>query len=165
LNTIPIDSGKVFAWRLDQEKHAAAWDSGYGAALVGGRWNLPKVSVVYASLDPALCVLEKAVHSGFASINTVPHTLTKFCILANASISVVTPEQVPNPNWLRPCGNNSAQQRFLASLLSDTAKPFVLIPSVVSPESWNVLFDPVIARGQYSLSKQERYALDARLSP
>lgn len=41
----------------------------------------------------------------------------------------------------------------------------VLISSVVSSHSWNVIFDPAAARGPYGTVVQERFALDLRLHP
>jgi hypothetical protein len=42
---------------------------------------------------------------------------------------------------------------------------FVLIPSVVSVHSWNVIFDPSVAKGFYDWIAQEAFALDTRLHP
>lgn len=54
------------AWRLDQSKYAATWDSGEGAFLVGGRWNSRGVRAVYCAIDPATAILEVAVQRDFA---------------------------------------------------------------------------------------------------
>jgi len=45
------------------------------------------------------------------------------------------------------------------------AYPFVLIPSVVSVHSWNVIFHPTAGRGFYGSVAQERFALATRLHP
>jgi len=42
---------------------------------------------------------------------------------------------------------------------------FVLIPSAVSPHSWNLLFAASLAAGTYRMRSQERFALDTRLHP
>jgi RES domain-containing protein len=95
----------------------------------------------------------------------IPHIVTKFLIEDFTMIEIVEPSQISNPNWLRPGTPNSAQQAFLAARLTSLAKPFVLVPSVISPESWNVLFDPSVAKGKYRVMDQTRFALDQRLSP
>jgi RES domain-containing protein len=41
----------------------------------------------------------------------------------------------------------------------------VLIPSAVSTHSWNLIFVAAAAAGAYSVSLQERFALDTRLHP
>ena len=51
-------AGEVLAWRLDDERFKAAWDSGEGAFQVGGRWNSPGVRAVYCAIDPATAVLD-----------------------------------------------------------------------------------------------------------
>jgi RES domain-containing protein len=76
---------------------------------------------------------------------------------------VVQPDDVPNPNWLRPGIPSAGQQAFGAALLARHA--FVLLPSVVSAHSWNLVFDPGMAAGAYALIAQERFALDPRLHP
>ena len=149
------------AWRLDRANHAASWDSGEGARAEGGRWNSAGQRAVYASLDPATTILERAVHTGFALLDTVAHVLTSVRIGEPASVHVVQPKAVPNPNWLRPGYPSAGQQEFGDRLLAK--HPFIVIPSVVSTHSWNLMFDPTRAQGAYTLVKQEPFALDSRL--
>jgi RES domain-containing protein len=151
------------AWRLDQKRHKASWDSGEGARLAGGRWNAAGRRVVYCSLDPATTILEVAVHKTFAALDAVPHVLTSLEITNTAGVFVVRPEMVPNPNWLRPGSPSAGQQAFGDRLLRDHA--FVILPSVVSVRSWNLIFDPGVAAGHYVRVSQENFALDTRLHP
>ena len=78
-------------------------------------------------------------------------------------VHVVTPASVPNPNWLRPGVVSAGQQIFGDARLR--AHPFVLVPSVVSTHSWNVVFDPAVATGKYDRIVQDDFALDTRLHP
>ena len=153
----------LVAWRLDQKKFAARWNSGEGARLMGGRWNSRGRRIVYCSVDPATAILEVAVHKGFRALDTVPHVLTSAMITDPASVHVVLPEVVPNANWLRPGIPGAGQQEFGDRLLS--AHPFVLIPSAVSTHSWNLIFDSEVANTFYSRQSQEDFALDTRLHP
>jgi RES domain-containing protein len=150
-------------WRLDESKRGTAWDSGEGARLFGGRWNSRGRRAVYCCVDPATAILELAVHKGFAALDIVPHVLTAAHIPDPAIARVVLPNDVPNANWLRPGDPSAGQQAFGDGLLAD--HPFVLIPSVVSIHSWNVLFDPEVARGLYVRQAQEPFALDPKLHP
>jgi RES domain-containing protein len=159
----PLGSGELVAWRLDQAVFAADWEGGEGAFRAGGRWNSRGVRAVYTSLDPATAILEVAVHKGFAALDTVPHVLTAATILDPSSIYIVQPEDVPNPNWLRPRIPGAGQQAFGEALL--TRHPFMLIPSAVSSHSWNLIFIAAVAAGLYALRFQERFALDTRLHP
>jgi len=159
----PLGGTEVVVWRLDQAKYRAAWDSGEGAYKVGGRWNRRGVRAVYCSIDPATAILEVAVHKGFRALDTVQHVLTAATITDLSSVHVVHPPSVPNPNWLRPGLPSAGQQAFGDALLA--RHRFVLIPSVVSTHSWNLIFVNSAAAGAYALRMQEAFALDTRLHP
>lgn len=150
------------AWRLDQAAHASTWDSGEGAFRLGGRWNSKGVRAVYSSVDPATAILEVAVHKGFRALDTVPHVLTAVTILAPERVRVVGADEVPNPNWLRPGMPSAGQQKWGDRLLA--AQAFLLIPSVVSAHSWNLVFVSVPAARGYQWT-QDRFAVDPRLHP
>jgi RES domain-containing protein len=152
---------ELIAWRLDGARHAADWDSGEGARVEGGRWNSVGQRAVYCSLDPATTILERAVHTGFAMLDAVAHVLTSLRIVDPKSVQVIEPGDVPNPNWLRSGYPSAGQQVFGDALLQGHA--IVVVPSVVSTHSWNLLFDPQRARGVYALQAQEAFALDTRL--
>ena len=154
---------ELVGWRLDRARHAPTWDSGEGAFLLGGRWNSEGVRAVYAALDPATAILEVAVHKGFDVLDTEPHVLTRFRIAPSADIGIVAAGDVPNPHWLTPGIASAGQRMFGDALLAKHA--FVAIPSVVSSHSWNLVFDPVRAKGLTELIEQERFALDPRLNP
>lgn len=150
------------AWRLDQSKYAATWDSGEGAFLVGGRWNSRGVRAVYCAIDPATAILEVAVNKGFRALDTVPHVITAATIDPDG-VFVVEPSTVPNPNWLRPGIPGAGQQAFGDELLAKHR--FIVIPSVVSTASWNLIFIGSNASGSYKLRSQDPFALDTRLHP
>ena len=158
--SLPWAAGPPHAWRLDLPQHSSAWDSGVASAKVGGRWNPVGYPVVYCSADPATAILEVAVHKGFAVLDTVPHVLTRARILDVNEVHVVMPEEVPNAGWLRPGSPSKGQQAFGRALLEQHL--FVVIPSAVSDESWNLLFNPNRAAGRYELERQRRFALDTR---
>jgi RES domain-containing protein len=159
----PLGAGELVLWRLDLEIHAEAWDSGEGSFRVGGRWSSAGVRAVYAALDPATAILEVAVHKGFRVLDTTPHVLTSATIADPGLAHIVRGADVPNPNWLRPGMPSAGQQAFGDDLLR--THPFVLIPSVVSTHSWNLLFTPMAAEGLYGKVRRERFALDTRLHP
>ncbi|MNY48029.1 RES domain protein [compost metagenome] len=136
MNPLPWD-GTWHAWRLDREVFKDTWSSGIGAQQSGGRWNPPGRRVIYASADPATAILEVANHTGFDTLDSVPHVLTCFEVLDSNFIKVVQPEDVPNPNWL--------------------------IPSAVTRHSWNLLVSCDLAANHFKLVSQERFGLDTRL--
>jgi RES domain-containing protein len=103
------------------------------------------------------------VHKGFKVLDTEPHVLTSLIITDPGSVHVVQPADVPNPNWLIPGIPSAGQQQFGDRMLADHR--FVVIPSVVSRYSWNLVFVAAKAAGAYDLRAQERFALDTRLHP
>lgn len=152
---------ELVAWRLDLAGFAPVWDSGEGAYRYGGRWNSRGVRAVYCSLDPATAILEVAVHKGFKALDTVAHVLTAVTISEPDSVHVVEPSAVPNANWLRPGIPSAGQQGFGDGLLG--AHRLVVVPSVVSTHSWNLVFVATAAAGAYAVKSQEPFALDPRL--
>lgn len=153
----------VVAWRLDKTVHAGGWDTGEGSFRYAGRWNSKGVRAVYCSFDPATTILEAAVHKGFATLDSVPHTLTSLAITKPAVVHAITADELPNANWLRPGDPSAGQQGFGDDLLQK--HPFIALPSVVSRNSWNLIFIAERAQGAYKLLAQERFALDTRLNP
>jgi RES domain-containing protein len=151
------------AWRLDEAKHAVGWAGGQGAYLYGGRWNSRGVRAVYCSLDPACAILEVAAHKGFKALDAVAHVLTSLTITDPATVHVVQPAAVPNRNWLVPGTPSAGQQQFGDALLA--AHAFVLIPSAVSSNSWNLVFVAANAAGAHAQRSQDPFALDTRLHP
>jgi RES domain-containing protein len=149
---------QLFFWRLDRVQHAATWDSGEGAFRVGGRWNSVNTRCVYCSLDPSTAVLEVAVHVGFAALNAARYVLTKARILDPSTLHICPRGDVPNANWLIPGASSAGQRSFGDTLLGNHA--FVALPSVVSPQSWNLIFMPSRLAGSYVLEEQVSFSLD-----
>ena len=158
-----LATGPLAIWRIDPVEFAPSWDSGLGSYLNGGRWNPKGLATVYCSLDPAVTILEVAVHKGFANLDRVPRVLTRATIADPTLVRIVLPSEVPNPHWLVPSRPTEGQQAFGAALLA--AHAFVALPSVVSRHSWSLIFDPARAGDLYGDVAQEPFALDPRLHP
>lgn len=159
----PLGGNTLVAWRLDRLKFAATWDSGEGAYISGGRWNSRGVRAVYCSIDPATAIIEVAVHKGFRVLDTVSHVLTSVTVDEPENVYVVDQAAIPNPNWLKPGIPGAGQQAFGDELLAQ--HKFVVIPSAVSSNSWNLIFVGAVAAGAYTVGSHERFALDTRLHP
>ncbi len=153
----------LVAWRVDALVHRLRWDSGIGAERAGGRWNPKGMRVVYCSFDPATTLLEVAVHKGFDVLDSVAHVITCLEIADPADVKVVTAEDVPNGAWLHAGIPSAGQQSWGGDLLA--RHPFVVFPSVVSKQSWNLAFCPTVAAGHYTLREQDRLVIDGRLNP
>lgn len=153
----------LVAWRLDAERFRSTWDSGLGAELVGGRWNPRGFKAVYCSIDPSTCLVEAAVHRGFRVLDSAPHCITSLEVIDPKNVRVVQPGEVPNPAWLHGGVPSANQQTWGAAFLRSSA--FVVFPSAVSKLSWNLVFEPHVARGKYKLRSQDRLVIDTRLNP
>ncbi len=157
----PATAAELVVWRLDDARHADTWDSGIGAARVGGRWNPKGLRAVYCSIDPATCLVEAAVHRGFEVLDNRPHVLTSLTIAA--TVFVVRPEELPNPAWLHAGIPSAGQQRWGADLL--LRHGVVVLPSAAAKLSWNLVFTPLAASVRYTLRSRSRLVLDTRLNP
>lgn len=150
-------------WRIDRKRFASSWDNGEGAFQDGGRWNSPGTRAVYGALDPSTAILEVAVHKGFEVLDVVAHVLTSATITTPGDVAVISPDDLPNPSWLRSGWPSAGQQGFGDELLGKHR--FFAIPSVVSANSWNLILSPALAQGCYALRSQEPLAIDTRLNP
>jgi RES domain-containing protein len=159
----PLGSGELVFWRLDEAAYASTWNSGEGSYRYGGRWSPIGMRVVYAALDPATAILEVAVHKGFRALDTEHHVLTQARMIDPLQVHIVESDDIPNPNWLRPGRPSAGQQEYGAGIVNSHA--FVLLPSVVSTHSWNVIFDSEKAAQLYDSVNREPFALDTRLHP
>jgi RES domain-containing protein len=162
MTPLPASLDELIVWRLERTIYVPTWQHGEGAFRVGGRWSPAGSRVIYTSLDPATTILEVAVHKGFDVLDTVAHSLLQISLDA-AGAHVVDPADVPNPNWLRPGTVSVGQQAFGAALLAK--HPIVLIPSVVSTHSWNVLVESASLATRLRSASDERFGLDQRLTP
>lgn len=153
---------ELIVWRLETRKYFATWEMAEGAFRVGGRWSSAGRRVLYTSIDPATAILEVGVHKGFDTLDTVPHTLIEIEIPDPAKVHVIQPAAIPNPNWLRTGTVGRGQQAFGDALLASHA--FVVVPSVVSTRSWNLLIDVTGAAGLFSLRGSDAFALNTRLT-
>jgi RES domain-containing protein len=160
---LPWESGPLHIWRIDPDEFRETWDTGEGAGSNGGHWNPVGYDAVYCSADPATAILEVAAHRKFKRLDAEPHVLTSAIVLNHEDVHIVRPGDVPNPLWLLPVAFSHGQQEFGRRLLEE--HPFVLIPSAVTRESWNLLFNPRHARDRYQLAEQKPFALDPRLNP
>lgn len=86
---------------------------------------------MYCSIDPATAILEVAVHTGFKTLDTVPHALTSMTVFEPASVHVVDPASVPDPGWLRPGIPGAGLQDYGDDLLA--RQGFIAVPARYLP--------------------------------
>jgi RES domain-containing protein len=112
---------------------------GAGAQLVGGRWNSPGRSVIYAAETFSGALLETLVH---ANLNRLPRT--------QASIEIAIPDDVAIerigindvPDWQNE--NQAAARCFGDQWLSGRRTAVLMVPSIVTRGlEHNILINPV----------------------
>lgn len=116
-------------WRLTRAAYAAL--NGEGARLYGGRWNSPGRAVVYTAAEAALAVLEVRVHLDLP-FDLLPDD---YVLL---TIETGEPRAEEGPALNDPGACRAYGDRWLAERRSALLR----VPSVIVPESRDVLINP-----------------------
>ncbi|MBI3030136.1 MAG: RES family NAD+ phosphorylase [Candidatus Rokubacteria bacterium] len=128
----------IRVWRLSKARFAAF--DGEGARLSGGRWNHPRIPLVYTSSTLALAALELFVH---LDPSELPDDFVAIPadIAASLQVSRIRPAQLPTgwrrfpaPQALADIGAQWARERKTAVLA---------VPSAVIPSELNYLLNPL----------------------
>jgi RES domain-containing protein len=155
----------VVLWRIAKHtsQYLATDLSGGGAKTTGGRWNSKGIPVVYAASTIALATLETLAHLGdniairnaFLVQITVPASLWK-------KREIVEATNLP-PTWVaEPPGLTTIN--FGDSWLTNLSAPFLLVPSVIIPEEYNVLINPAYpSAGNIKAVVLRQFVYDPRL--
>ena len=139
----------TIAWRLCRQPYADL--SGEGARRVGGRWNSPGLPVVYASADAALAVLEVRVHLDLP-LDSLPDD---YLLLRIDLTNLETGRVHVLPEDTRAVGD---------AWLRTKHAPLLDVPSVIVPESRNLLLDPQHpAANSARIGAARSFAFDRRL--
>jgi RES domain-containing protein len=137
------------AWRLCRAPFADL--SGEGARLYGGRWNAPGRAMVHAASEAALAVLEVRVH-----LDLPPELLPDDYVLMKLDFAELPVESLGDlPSDPRAFGHRWLEERR-SSILR--------VPSIILPESSNLLLNPahpLAARAK--IVAPRRFAFDPRL--
>lgn len=116
-------------WRLARRPHAAL--DGEGARRFGGHWNSPGQALVYTAADAALTVLDVRVH-----LDLPLELLPDDYVLLGIDTAELEPETGPLPTDPAQC--RDVGDRWLREARS----ALLSVPSVIVPESHNVLINP-----------------------
>lgn len=147
-------------WRLVTAKWALD-KTCEGARTYGGRWNPAGVAAFYAATTPELCALEKFVH--LSGLLQPPMQLVAVDApddLERAFRPALT--DLPK-DWGRQPPSAGSQQ-FGARWLEDARDLIMLVPSVIVPESSNVLINPVHPRySEIKLMVIREFRFDSRM--
>lgn len=144
----------VTVWRIatDTRNYEADDLSGAGAKNTGGRWNAVGDALVYASETQALACLETVVHlnAGGLPLNRYLVAVTIPDVVWGAT-RTETPGSLPVGWDADPSGRASIQ--FGSAWIRSGASAVLRVPSVIVPDEFNVLINPL---------HQDRRAIVAR---
>ena len=139
----------MLAWRLCRAPYADL--AGEGARRYGGRWNLPGRPLVYAASNAALAVLEVRVH-----LDLTPDLLPDDYLLLAIDLRDLATEDVA----IIPADPAA----FGDAWLREQRTPVLLVPSLIVPESANLLVNPAHPDAAHaSVIARRRFAFDRRL--
>lgn len=156
----------VALWRIatDTRDYEAHDLGGKGAEKTGGRWNRPGRPVVYAASSISLACLETVVHMNASGL-----PLNRFLVRIDvpddvwAARAVFEAASLPVGWSAIPEGKVSldAGDRWLQGLSSTLA----LVPSVIVPEEFNVLINPLHGdAARIAATKVRPWVYDQRLA-
>jgi RES domain-containing protein len=139
----------VLAWRLCRAPFADL--TGDGARRYGGRWNRPGRSVVYAASSAALAVLEVRVH-----LDLPPDLLPDDYLLLTIDLRDLAVEEI--------VALPVDPAMFGDAWLREQRSPVLQVPSLIVPESPNLLLNPTHpAAARASVIAQRWFVFDQRL--
>ena len=117
-------------WRISE------WTTldGMGGMAVGGRWNGLGRPIVYTAGSSALALLEVLVRQPRSSLPP-PFQL----------IEIAVPDQLAVLEWPPgvPIADKAATIGWGDAFLRAAEAPLARVPSIVAPQSWNYLLNPL----------------------
>jgi RES domain-containing protein len=126
----------MILWRVSNYQSL----DGVGGLYVSGRWHTKGHPVVYCTLNPATALLETLVHIEIDSEDR-PERFQVLRIEGPESLSLEKVEASSlSPNWAE---DTNATQAIGDRWLSEKRSLLLQVPSVLVPETWNVLVNPL----------------------
>ena len=136
--------------------------SGYGAFLVGGRWNLPGRALLYTAQTRALAMLEVLVHLPAGDLPTAMYLLTLDVPEAVSRAELLPADLLAD--WQRL--TQPQPTALLGHAWLQAGSTLALrVPSVIVPQEHNLLLNPAHPEfGQVRLAAEpELFTFDERL--
>lgn len=133
--------------------------AGTGARMFGGRWNEKLVPCIYASESRALALLEYTVN---ISVHNIPRALSIVTFeIDERHVYEIKESQLPG-NWKHfPVPKET--QSFGTKLLRNPNIFVVKIPSVIMPDEFNFLINPMHYPGKIKIHSTRDFIYDVRI--
>lgn len=147
-------------WRIGTKKRKDEALSGYGALLIGGRWNPIGLEALYTSENLALSALEYLVHTDPLAVPSLVASEIKFP--ATLTITEFSQDDLP-PDW-RALPTPNSTQEFGRQWLEAGNTAVMTIPSIIIPNERNFVFNTKHKDFQkVVVTGQEVFVYDPRL--
>jgi RES domain-containing protein len=125
----------VIVWRVSN----LADLSGIGGVKASGRWHNAGRPVAYCALHPATALLEKLVHQEVEASGLPAHYQYLKIEIPDGTAASEAPDPLPT-GWEL---DEAVTRRVGDDWLASGATSLLLVPSVVMPETMNVLLNPL----------------------
>jgi RES domain-containing protein len=126
----------MILWRVSNYQSL----DGVGGLYVSGRWHTKGHPVIYCTLNPATALLETLVHIEIDSEDRPERfQVLRIEVPESLSIEKVQADSL-SPNWAE---DMNATQAIGDRWLSEKRSLLLQVPSVLVPETWNVLVNPL----------------------
>jgi RES domain-containing protein len=147
----------VILWRVSNYQTL----DGVGGLYVSGRWHTRGQPVIYCTLNPATALLETLVHIEIDSEDRPEH----FQILRIEGPDSLSIEKVgPGSLSAQWAVDMSVTQAIGDRWLREGGSLLLHVPSVLVPETWNVLVNPQHAEAsRLKITATYEHAFDVRL--
>lgn len=153
-------------WRIaaDTPEYEAHELGGKGAQASGGRWNRVGTPLVYASTTRALACLETVVHLAKRPL-PLNRYLVQISVPAAAWSAATALDAATHVGWdAEPAGKASLD--WGTDWVAGMATLLARVPSVIVPEEFNVLINPLHPdAGGLKAVKVRKWLYDARPMP
>jgi RES domain-containing protein len=148
-------------WRVCHRRYVKRAYDGRGARSLGGRWNHRGESLVYAAPTLSLASLELFVNLRPAK---VPYRLVAVPAALPDDVSSETCEVASLPKNWQDVPAPQALQDIGSEWIRSLRTAVLLVPSVVIPEEFNVLWNPAHPDfRKLQVGRPRKFQFDARM--
>ncbi len=140
-------------YRIMQEEYADDL-SGNGSRIFGGRWNSEGNYALYTSESRSLALLETLAHSPFKLLQKKVYCLVTIYVPGNNEMGIINPNDLPE-GW-NSAMPHTATKKTGDAFLKQKKQLILKIPSVMMPEEFNYLLNPLHGSYKSVTVKQKR---------
>ncbi len=145
----------MILWRISNHESL----DGAGGLYAAGRWHTKGHPVLYCALNPATALLETLVHMEIDA-EDLPGCFRVLKIEGPDSLTAETADSLPEDWAVAMAATQAVGDRWL----EEKRSLLLRVPSVLVPETWNVLVNPRHNEmGLLRVTRTYNHPFDARL--